>query len=165
MPEDVANWPDWIQRHGAMALLYALQLTGTRADAEDAVHDGFIRFWGRRHAAQNMPALFFASVRTAALDLRRGEARRRRRDRGRLPEMPQLAGAGESGEMREQIERALGELPEAQREVVVMKIWGDLTFAQIAEVVVESPNTVATRYRYAMAKLEQMLSPEYEHGK
>ena len=165
MPEDVVDWRDWIERHGAVALLYARQITGTRADAEDAVHNGFVRFWGRRAAARDMAALFFASVRTAALDLRRGEARRRRRDRGRLPEMPQLAGPGESGEMREQIERALGELPEAQREVVVMKIWGDMTFAQIAEVVLESPNTVATRYRYAMAKLEQLLAPEYEHGK
>ena len=51
----------------------------------------------------------------------------------------------------------------AQREVIVLKIWGDLTFAQIAQTLGESINTVASRYRYALEALRKHIKPhEYE---
>jgi RNA polymerase sigma-70 factor (ECF subfamily) len=37
--------------------------------------------------------------------------------------------------------------------VVVMKFWGGLTFAQISETLAISPNTAASRYRYALEQL------------
>ncbi|WP_145062525.1 RNA polymerase sigma factor [Adhaeretor mobilis] len=54
---------------------------------------------------------------------------------------------------------ALRTLPTKQSEVVVLKIWEDMTFAQIAEVLEVPPDTAASRYRYAMAKLQQKLDP------
>ena len=39
-----------------------------------------------------------------------------------------------------------------------MKIWGGLTFAQIAEVLKVSHNTAASRYRYALEQLQKKLS-------
>jgi RNA polymerase sigma-70 factor (ECF subfamily) len=51
-------------------------------------------------------------------------------------------------------------LPEAQREVVALKIDGGLTFAQIAKVTNVSLNTAAGRYRYAMEKLRAALAEE-----
>lgn len=53
---------------------------------------------------------------------------------------------------------ALRTLPTEQAEVVVLKIWESLTFAQIGEVLQMSPNTVASRYQYAMAKLTRRLT-------
>ena len=47
----------------------------------------------------------------------------------------------------------LQELPVEQREVIVLKLWGDLTFQQIAETTGAPLNTVAARYRYGLAKL------------
>jgi len=41
----------------------------------------------------------------------------------------------------------------------VLKIWEDMTFAEIASVLDESPNTVASRYRYALQKLDNYLRP------
>jgi RNA polymerase sigma-70 factor (ECF subfamily) len=52
---------------------------------------------------------------------------------------------------------ALRTLPPEQAEVVVLKIWEEMTFAQIAEVLELSANTVASRYQYGMAKLTQRL--------
>jgi RNA polymerase sigma-70 factor (ECF subfamily) len=49
-------------------------------------------------------------------------------------------------------------LSEKLREVIVMKIWGGLTFAQIAEVLKVSHNTAASRYRYALEQLQKKLS-------
>ena len=54
---------------------------------------------------------------------------------------------------------ALDRLPEEQREVLVMKIWNELTFAEIASALNISQNTAASRYRYALAALKRNLSP------
>jgi RNA polymerase sigma-70 factor, ECF subfamily len=54
---------------------------------------------------------------------------------------------------------ALRSLPTEQAEVVVLKIWEDMTFGQIGDVLEVSAHTVASRYRYAMKKLSGKLSP------
>ena len=53
--------------------------------------------------------------------------------------------------------RAVRRLPPAQGEVVVLRIWEDMTFLEIATVLDQSPNTVASRFRYALEKLTRML--------
>jgi RNA polymerase sigma-70 factor (ECF subfamily) len=60
-------------------------------------------------------------------------------------------------EMREQVRLAVGRLPPAQAEVVVLRIWEEMTFLEIGSVLNQSPNTVASRYRYALEKLTRML--------
>ncbi len=52
---------------------------------------------------------------------------------------------------------ALNQLPAEQREVVVLKVWHELTFAEIGQALDISPNTAASRYRYAMEKLRAIL--------
>jgi len=60
-------------------------------------------------------------------------------------------------EVSESVRRILKSLPAEQSEVVTLKHWEDLTFAEIAEVLGISQNTVASRYRYAMEKLQRAL--------
>jgi RNA polymerase sigma factor (sigma-70 family) len=62
-------------------------------------------------------------------------------------------------ETAEHVRRILKTLPTAQYEVVVLKHWEDLTFAEIAAALGKSQNTVASRYRYAMEKLQRSLEP------
>ncbi len=52
---------------------------------------------------------------------------------------------------------AVSQLPPEQAEVVVLKIWEGFTFAEIADLIGESPNTAASRYRYALEKLSRSL--------
>jgi RNA polymerase sigma-70 factor (ECF subfamily) len=61
---------------------------------------------------------------------------------------------------------AVESLSEKLREVVAMKIWGGLTFAQIADVLKISQNTAASRYRYALEQLGKSLEhlKEARHG-
>ena len=54
------------------------------------------------------------------------------------------------------LQSALASLPDEQREVVVLKIWGQLTFEEAAAVIGVSPNTAASRYRYALEKLKDI---------
>ena len=54
------------------------------------------------------------------------------------------------------LQSALKSLPDEQREVVVLKIWGQLTFEEAAAVIGISPNTAASRYRYGIEKLKDI---------
>ena len=62
-------------------------------------------------------------------------------------------------ETTESVRRVLKTLPQNQYEVVILKHWEELTFAEIAEALDLSQNTVASRYRYAMEKLQRSLEP------
>jgi len=46
---------------------------------------------------------------------------------------------------------------------VVLKIWSELTFAQIAQALHISANTAASRYRYGIARLQASLASEVTH--
>ena len=65
----------------------------------------------------------------------------------------------ESLELAESVRHALHKLPPKQSEVVALKIWENMTFVEIGAVLGESPNTAASRYRYALEKLTQHLQP------
>jgi RNA polymerase sigma-70 factor (ECF subfamily) len=63
---------------------------------------------------------------------------------------------------REEAERmsaALARLPEEQREVVLLRIYGEMKFGDIAEVLQTSTKTVESRHRLALDKLREMLKP------
>lgn len=61
-----------------------------------------------------------------------------------------------------EVERAIGLLPQEQQVVVQLKLWDELTFAEIAEVTGVPANTVASRYRYGITKLKEELKRWYE---
>lgn len=60
--------------------------------------------------------------------------------------------------------RCLAELPVAQREVIVLKLWHECTFEEIGELLEVSPNTAAGRYRYGLEKLRACLKGELHEG-
>ncbi len=55
------------------------------------------------------------------------------------------------------IEAAVQRLPGPQRDVVTLKIWGELTFEEISAALEISRNTAASRYRYALENLRMQL--------
>jgi RNA polymerase sigma-70 factor (ECF subfamily) len=144
-------------------LLFARQWAPSLADAEDVVQAAFVRFWRKYPDAspENYP-LLYAAVRTTALDLLRTNERRGRRELAfgaevPLAEEPLFAPAIDQQADSDQLQQALAKLPIDQREAVVLRIWGGLTFAQIAESLGESINTVAARYRYALEALRRHI--------
>ncbi len=151
-----ANWEVCFSRLGPGLVLFARQWVRSRADAEDIVQDAFVKFWRRNHDLENR-GLLYATVRSTALDLIRRDSRRARR------EAEAVTGADLSVEPQFEIEdesqrnliAALDRLPLEQREVLVMKIWDELTFAEIGQALGISQNTAASRYRYALAALRK----------
>jgi len=156
------EWAVWLDQHGAALVLLARQWVASRADAEDIVQEAFVRFWRSRQRALDPAAYLYTCVKHCALDWQRSRKRELRREEAAArPEAETLfAGPLEQAERRTAIGAALGILPDNQREVLIMKIWGGLSFPQIAEALRIPANTAASRYRYALAKLREQLAEE-----
>ena len=159
------SWNQCFDQVAPNLILYARQLTPSPADAEDVVQMAFVRWWRRfpEGDAQHIP-LLYAAVRTIALDLRRSNQRRSNREAASeiaLPtgDAPVFDPPPEKQETASLVAKALEKLPEEQREVVTLKLWAGLTFAEIAQTTGSSLNTVAGRYRYALNALQKHLSP------
>ena len=143
---------------------FAATVTGNQADAEDALQAVFslLARHPRLLASASLPwPYLLRSIRNEALRL----ARRRGRTR-EIPADPASSGDSADPALQVAIEetgacvrRVLQSLPLEQLEVVVLKHWEDLTFAEIAESLNLSQNTVASRYRYAIEKLQRGLEP------
>ncbi|MEL0099335.1 MAG: sigma-70 family RNA polymerase sigma factor, partial [Opitutae bacterium] len=71
----------------------------------------------------------------------------------------------EQDERKRALLRAVERLSDQQKEVVTLKIWGELTFDEIARTLDESINTVASRYRYALEKLKDWVPEEMDGRK
>jgi RNA polymerase sigma-70 factor (ECF subfamily) len=154
------DWKTCFAQLGPGLLLFARRWANCRADAEDIVQEAFVRFWRRRHSIENR-TLLYSAVRSAALDRLRSERRRARREAavaldGAERVAPFFA-AGDEGQQL--LAAAVERLPNEQREVVIMKIWNELTFAEIANILEISQNTAASRYRYALGALRKALQP------
>jgi RNA polymerase sigma factor (sigma-70 family) len=151
-----------LDKHGAALLFVARQWVSAKSDAEDVVQEAFIRFWRARDRVADPVTFLFTCVRNCALDWQRERRRQIRREgsAARSEREPMFTGSLEQDERRVAVEHALRRLPDEQREVLAMKIWGGLTFPQAAEALGISANTAASRYRYALAKLREQLAEE-----
>lgn len=160
--DDDDSWRAWLDRHGPAIVLYARQWTHSRADAEDAMQTAFLNFWQHRTTAADPTAYLYACVRSAALNLARSRARRLKHERPGTDTAPDplFLPDPDRNLRRQAVEESIAQLPPDQREILVLKIWSDLTFAQIAEVLGINPNTAASRYRYALNRLDSLLSQE-----
>ncbi len=136
--------------------------------AEDAVQEAFAKLFARSATAAGDPAAYaFSVVRNAAID----QIRKAGRDRAARQTIYEQDGASmllsasrpeqdaHASERRDAVAAALGKLNDEQREVIVMKIYGGLTFDQIGQAIGAPLSTVASRYRRGLARLETGLKP------
>lgn len=154
------DWKTCFVQLAPALLLFARRWTRSPADAEDVVQEAFVRFWRHQHSLENR-GLLYATVRSTALDrLRRDQRRAHREAVASLDQdshcEPIFAPEDEGQQL---LAAAIERLPNEQREVVTLKIWNELTFAEIAVALEISQNTAASRYRYALSALKKLLQP------
>ncbi|MCC6488104.1 MAG: sigma-70 family RNA polymerase sigma factor [Candidatus Hydrogenedentes bacterium] len=151
-------------QHAAGLYAYVLAITADAADAEDIVHEVFERALARHQGffgLRNPVGYMYRAARNAAYDrLRRLEVRERSRDRIATPAVLESIEPLTEAERAQQMNEALSALPVEQREVVLLRFYQEMTFSQIARVMGGSANTAASRCRYALTKLREILGDE-----
>lgn len=150
------------RRHGAALVLFAAGISGDRGRAQDAVHQVFLKLLESEAAsrAMDLKAYLFQCVRNAVFN----DLKRQQRQAEFEPDSAWFEPPERDHVAERTLRRALRELAEDQREVVVLHTWGELTFAQVAEVLGISPHTAASRYRYALNKLREVMCVEEDCG-
>ncbi len=134
----------------------AFRLTGSGADAEDAVQEAFIKLLSRRKGFENLDEFdvnVYRAVVQCSLDARRSERRRAaREEKAGRSAAAAAAGTGAEAEMsetemrelRERLRTAVAELPEEQRAPAVLCYYHGMSEARAAEVL-EVPRTTLRR--------------------
>ena len=142
---------------GRALTLYARQWLPCAA-AEDVVQTAFLKLLDQGCAPRDAKAWLFRTVRNAAVNELRKASRRRRHD---LAIASGRAGwfepDGADHLDAQAAQRALELLPPAQRELVVMRIWGELTLAEMAGVLGVAVSTVYAQYKAALETLRQRM--------
>ena len=164
--QDRNELADLYDRYGGRVYGYLFLMLSSHAETEDAMQEVFCRMWERGTAGEAIENPVGYLFRAAHNEARSRTRRRWRRwlQLGAVQEsaciLEPVDAAASAMEDREAVAHALSQLPAKQREIVALKAFQDLTFAEIAQALNISPNTAASRYRYALGKLEGLLKKE-----
>jgi RNA polymerase sigma-70 factor (ECF subfamily) len=177
---DRAAFAVLVRRHQSPLYNFALRHLRAPQVAEDVVQDAFVRVVQSaaefKHEAR-FTTWVYTITRNLCIDQLRKRALRKHPslDQGKPGEEGDGPTLGEQtadvrasvereatgAELKERIAKAVEALPEEQREVFLMREVANLPFKEIAEVTGVPENTVKSRMRYALERLQQALS-EYE---
>jgi RNA polymerase sigma-70 factor (ECF subfamily) len=150
-------------RHGEEMYHFLALRLGSPQDAEDVLQETFCRLarYGPRWAFVRNPRAFVFRVlrnevhRFLGRSLKRRDGERRRfEEQAGAPEA-RVRGSADLGPAA--VEAALSRLPDEQKEVVILKVFQDFSFKEIAAICRLSPNTAASRYRYGLQKLQSLM--------
>jgi RNA polymerase sigma-70 factor (ECF subfamily) len=169
---DVAAFRTLVRRHQRPLYNFALRQVRSPGAAEDIVQDVFVRI------VQNVEtfkeeARFSTWAYTIARNLCIDHLRKRVHRRHASLDAPErVAGSSPAvdrvaigQQLQGHIAAAVEALPEDQREVFLLRQVGDLAFKEIAEIVGVSENTVKSRMRYALERLQTALAEFEDYAK
>lgn len=163
MPPTAAELTRLHAAHAEPAYRFAWSITRDESLAQDVVQELFLKL--ARDAspllqARSERAMLLTITRHIALDLLRrrqsGDSIQERWAK-ELPEWFEPADNEDSIERQQHITAALAALPEEQRSAIHLHVWECLSFREIGEMEHLPTQTIASRYRYALAKLRTAL--------
>jgi RNA polymerase sigma-70 factor (ECF subfamily) len=168
-----------LERYKKPVFSFVLRMVGNRTRAEDLLQETFLRLVEHAHTFEGNAKLktwIFRIARNQCID----EARRRvHRNHPSLdapsgqdadgPNLHERVASREANaerrsvgnELKVRMGRAIEALPDEQREVFLLRQVQNLQFKEIAEVTGVSENTVKSRMRYALERLQEALA-EYQ---
>lgn len=154
----VEKQTDWCeslyQQKAAELIVYGRALGLSHSEAEDVVQETFMALL-RLEQRPNQPDHYCVrTFRNRALNYRRGLWRRLARE---WESLRWFERAPDESRAERRAMAALSELPQGQREAIVLKIWHNYTFDEIGTLLDISPNTAAGRYRYGLQKLRNSI--------
>jgi RNA polymerase sigma factor (sigma-70 family) len=144
-----------LDQHGGAMVLYARQWCAT---PEDVVQEALLQLVRQPSLPQNVVGWLYRVVRNGAMSAARSAARRTRHETAvaRCGQPWFEARCGQHVDAAAAT-AALQQLPLEQREVIVARLWGGLSFEQLAELTGSSTSTVHRRYQTGLATLRERL--------
>jgi RNA polymerase sigma-70 factor, ECF subfamily len=165
----VEAFEELYDRYNARAYRVAWSVCHDQGHTEDAVQEAFLSIWKTRMAYQSqrgtVAAWLLTAVRYRAIDVVRRDHKHSSRQAGEhmLAMHPtpgtladQVANRGEAERLRALLTR----LPEAQREVITLAFYGELTHTEIATALELPAGTVKGRMRLGLHKLRASIEKE-----
>ena len=144
-----------LDQHGSALVLYAQQFCDT---PEDVVQEAFVRLMRQKVAPENVAGWLFRVVRNEAISASRAAARRSKHEtQAGKRKRAWFAAASDTRLDADIATRALEELPPAQREILVARVWGGLCFEDIARLTGSSTSTVHRQYQAGLEMLRKRL--------
>ena len=152
---------DLYRSHRMAMVRLAILLVDDISSAEDVVQEAFTGLY-RNWSGLRDQAAAVGYLRAAVVNGSRSMLRRRRTARSYVPPDPGTARSAESlallSEEHRAVVEALGDLPDRQREVLVLRYYGGLSEAEIAEATGLSKGTVKSTASRAIAKLAAAMA-------
>jgi RNA polymerase sigma-70 factor, ECF subfamily len=164
------DWLEGLYRDHAPALFrFLIRFTGDEADTKDILQEIFIRLAKSPHLLDGIGArqsYLFRMAHRLAIDRHRRDQTRQHYDTLAWQEREPISRpeplADDALWIQKMLASSLDALPSEQKAVVVLKVWENMTFAEIAEVLDIPADTAASRYRYALDKLRESLRHLYK---
>ena len=160
-PQTIPEFDRLIEATQNELVHYATYRLGNREDGEDVVQDVYVQAFRdrekHRHIADVRPYLFRMTG-NRCTDVLRARSRRPRQEEGDLASDEVLFDSLAATQQIEGIRSLLEQIPPREAEVIRLRAWSDLTFAEIAVAVKSSVPTVKSRFRYGVDKLRKLLS-------
>jgi len=154
---DVRRLSDLVMSRSAGLALYARQWVD-RATADDVVQTALVSLLSQRTSPGDPVAWMYRAVRNAAIDAGRARSRRRQREQSVASNRPDWFEPSPGDAMDAELaQSAMMQLPTDSREVLVLRIWGDLGFSAIAKVLNVSVSTAHARYSSGLSQLKDLL--------
>jgi RNA polymerase sigma-70 factor (ECF subfamily) len=145
-----------LDEHGPALALYAAQWTNA---ADDCVQEALVELARQPRRPEHVLAWLYRVVKNRALNAARGNRRRRERELHAFTERLLRSGQPANGQRLDHSAavEALKQLNDSDRELIVMRIWGELTFDEIASSINTSTSTAFRQYERALTRLRKML--------
>lgn len=155
VPQSQDDWHRWVQTHGPAWRLLAARWSDS---PDDCVQQALLRLINQTPSPNDPVAWMFRVVRNLAIDSRRRTSRGREAIEHLASRQPAWTEVSpELGLELAELNAALHELADEEATIVMGRIWGQLTYAQLGEVLGCSPPTVMRRFQAALTQLGKRL--------
>jgi RNA polymerase sigma factor (sigma-70 family) len=143
------------EEHASVLELYARQWCDS---PQDIVQEAFLKLFRQQVPPQNVVAWLYRVVRNEAVTAARVRFRKQKHETIRAAAAGSWFHADDTWAIDPtEVTAVLATIPLEEREIIVARVWGGLTFEQIAEITESSSSTAQRRYQAGILTLRERL--------
>lgn len=161
---ELKAFSELVYRHQKSLLRLAYRVVGDLETAQDVVQESFMKAYQKISAFEGRSAfkswIFQITLNTAKNKLRGRRPEFVDIEKASLSDKTNLEADLMSGDLKILVQTEINRLPDRQRMALSLRIFDDLSFAEIAEVMKCPYDTAKANYRHALIKMRQYLGEQ-----